>query len=110
MPATGEPPGDVVGEPDGLRREPETASTGDGQRTPRHVAEPRHPRPPGQPGGERRVRRRNLEPDEVGAVDRSPEDWRVQPSDRARVAKEPRDAVERRRADDLNAFINRKGC
>src|SRR4051794_15778358 len=67
--APGDPPGGVVPQPDGLRRAPEPASARDGERAPGHVAEPPDAGTPGQPGGKRRVRRRNLQPHQVGAID-----------------------------------------
>ena len=106
---TGQTPGKVIGDPDRPCRDPKPASTGDSEGTPSHVPEPRGPGPRRQPSGQRRIRRRDLDPDQIRRSDLPPQDRGVKPKQSWRAAEEPGDPLERRRPDDLQSRIERKG-
>ena len=104
-PPAGQTPGEVVGEADRLRRQPQAAPPRDRQRASGHVAEPRHARATREPCGEQRVGRRNLDPGQIRGCDRSTEEWRVRSNQRWRVPQVAGDAVERRCAHHLEAGV-----
>jgi hypothetical protein len=82
--------------PRGKAPEKATLLAGDDvARTACDVDEAGHSGPPGEPGGEQRIGRRDLEPEEIGLGERGPENPRVSPADARSPSKEAGDAVER---------------
>ncbi len=106
-----QPAGEVPGDADRFgadARSPVPTPGRDLTRAPRDVAEPGNARQARQPGRQQGIRRRHLEPQQVGAVERLAQDRPVRPQETRHRPEISGDPVERRRSDDPQSLVERQ--